>query len=736
MGPGSLLGGRYVAHRRLSVDGRCERWSATDTVLEREVCLVCLPASLPQAAAVLDAARRASALTDPRLVAVLDVGADGGLRYVVEEVCDGVTLAALLSEGALPADEVRRIVGEAAVVLERARLLGLHHQVLTARSILRSPSGRVCVRGLAIEAALFELEEPDSALASRRDAEGLVALAYAGLTTRWPIRTPYGHPEPGLDPAPRIVGGVAAPSELAAGVPADLDLISRLTLRDGAGPSTPGDLANQIAPWSETPVDLVSSPRPMPRFGAAALTPKTVTLTGIPAVGGAAEPGRAGDVSETGSADEAAHEGPDDPAVRPAGGSTGDPSAEPEEQPAGAPAEDAATAAATPGERGEFASEPGDRGDRGDRSDDHAPTRASAGAGQAESVGSPDHEGLDEPGDIESHDDDLADDRPPITTREALATSWAAARHAAGAAGTAAAAASARTAARWRDRRDRRTGSPGSVWDNGTKQDGGPEQSGGAERAGGPPQRPKGGDAQGVTRRVVDRVSTTLSSPGSTHDSPAPFLPPAAHTPERDQSRAAILILAGLVVVALVVALYNLPPIFGGSSDPSPRPSPSTTTKAVTATTSPAGPAPTALAITAVTSYDPEGDGKEGDNRLARAWDKNPTTFWYSSTYVSASWSGLKSGVGLVLDLGAAHRVSAVTVTLHGRQSLQVLAGNEPSKSGASLLGAVSGDGPVTVKPATAVTARYVVLWITNPANVGSGQYRAEVSEVAVLGGP
>ena len=39
VGPGSLLGGRYVAHRRLSVDGRSERWSATDTVLEREVAL-------------------------------------------------------------------------------------------------------------------------------------------------------------------------------------------------------------------------------------------------------------------------------------------------------------------------------------------------------------------------------------------------------------------------------------------------------------------------------------------------------------------------------------------------------------------------------------------------------------------------------------------------------------------------------------------------------------------------
>lgn len=88
---------------------------------------------------------------------------------------------------------------------------------------------------------------------------------------------------PGLDPAPRIVGGVAAPSgEPAAGVPADLDLIARLTLREGAGPTTPGDLANQIAvaraagrpgplPAPETPLRDVSAdgdphrPAPGPR---------------------------------------------------------------------------------------------------------------------------------------------------------------------------------------------------------------------------------------------------------------------------------------------------------------------------------------------------------------------------------------------------------------------------------------------------------------------------------------
>ena len=46
-----------------------------------------------------------------------------------------------------------------------------------------------------------------------------------------------------------VPGGVAAPSEIAAGVPRDLDAICRLTLNDDQGPTSPGDFARQVAPW-------------------------------------------------------------------------------------------------------------------------------------------------------------------------------------------------------------------------------------------------------------------------------------------------------------------------------------------------------------------------------------------------------------------------------------------------------------------------------------------------------
>lgn len=224
--------------------------------------LLCFDADAPQASAALDAARRAAGVEDPRLVRVLDVGRDTGVAFVVEEPLTGArTLASVLASGGLPAEEARRIVGEAASALETARVRGLHHQVLTPRSVLRLQTGAVKVRGLATEAALLEAEEGDSAAASRADAVALVALAYAVLTGWWPTTAP----DSGLEAAPRVVGGVAAPSELSAGVPADLDLIARQTLNEGKGPLSPGDLAEQIAPWSPSPLLTVLGERPQGR---------------------------------------------------------------------------------------------------------------------------------------------------------------------------------------------------------------------------------------------------------------------------------------------------------------------------------------------------------------------------------------------------------------------------------------------------------------------------------------
>ena len=274
VGPGSVLGGRYAVTVRTYTGVHHERWRASDHTLEREVVLVCFTAGSAAAAAALDAARRAAGVEDSRLVRVLDVGSDQGVGFIVEEPLTGAaTMTDLLGSGGLPAEEVRRLVGEAASALDKARQRGLHHLALTPDSVLRMADGAVRVRGIATDAALIDAESVSGEQASRLDSIGLVKLIYAGLTARWPAsgttegnqsggpRTPGPGDDPraasrpaavSLDAAPTIVGGVAPPSEIAVGVPNDLDLICRMTLNDDRGPLSPGDLALQIAPWAST----------------------------------------------------------------------------------------------------------------------------------------------------------------------------------------------------------------------------------------------------------------------------------------------------------------------------------------------------------------------------------------------------------------------------------------------------------------------------------------------------
>lgn len=255
VGPGTLIAGRYELRRPLSTRESGTRWVGHDTTFDRDVTLLLVPRDdAARAADVLDAARRCAVVDNPRLVRIYDIGQDERWAWVVEEDSSGArTLADVLSEGPLPAEEVRRITGEVAAGLDAGTGRGLHHRRLTPACVLLSPQGAVKVSGLGTDAALAGADDGDDG--ERRDAVGVVALAYAGLTGAWPLSGDTA----GLPRAMTLAGDLVRPSEVVGGVPGDLDALCRLTLSEDAGPVSPGDYAAQIAPWSPIPVQRTSS---------------------------------------------------------------------------------------------------------------------------------------------------------------------------------------------------------------------------------------------------------------------------------------------------------------------------------------------------------------------------------------------------------------------------------------------------------------------------------------------
>lgn len=253
VGPGVVFGDRYALRRRLSQRPDLERWSALDTTLNRDVTLIIVGTGHPNCSAVLDAARRAAGVEDARLVRILDVGTQNDAPFIVEEARSGSeSLAAVLLHGPLPAEEARRVAGEAAKGLEIAGQRGLHHLRLTPHHVLIAPDGGVRVRGITVDAAIdgHGEREQDPGGALRRDSLSLVAIIYAALTSRWPFHEAVA----GLESAPRVGDTVVAPSELVPGIPPDLDALCAAALNEACGPSTPGEFVRRIAPWPDEQV--------------------------------------------------------------------------------------------------------------------------------------------------------------------------------------------------------------------------------------------------------------------------------------------------------------------------------------------------------------------------------------------------------------------------------------------------------------------------------------------------
>ena len=776
VGPGTVLGGRYTVHKRLEQLRDTERWTADDGTLGRSVALLTVAMGDPRTPALLDAARRAASVTQSTFVRILDVGTDGDVAFVVEEdLRDARTLGALVDEGGLPADEVRRITGEVAAALESARARGMHHLDLTPDDVLRTPEGDIRLRGLEVAAARAGDEAADPEDAARRDAVGVVALAYAGLTGLWPL----GAGGSGLGPAPRVPGGVAAPSEIAAGVPRDLDALCRLTLNDDQGPLSPGDYARQVAPWSSRQV--VGRP----------VTPMAPVLPDEPAGppgGPAAMPDDAAVPPSPGRpvAGEETTPRPPTAATPEANGAVPTPGVG---EPASAPSD--ATTTALPAESSSTASmgaaaTPDADDDTGSSDAGPPPGRRRRGlAGLAGLVGAGAAAVRARAGSIT----DRGADEPPPTAPEDREPPPAPERPSPAAGGP------GRDDLPWLSPRPDRPGpldSPASG-DNGSAPAGRPAEPAepaepddpqrsadlvpagerhpvpvsardngqSAGRSAGPATGHAvvgvlgtvGGRVTQYARRAVDKVSelspdTQRVTPDAAGDAESmPVMIPADPL-TRDESKLALAIVAAFVILALVVGLYGVSRIGKGSSDIfGPAAAPVTRTTTITPSASGSGSASASgaseqgsaplqpVAIQGVQAYDPEGDGYEHDELVGTVFDGDPNSGWYTESYSSGEFGGIKKGVGLIVDLGATTSPREIQLQLPNKGGLEVWVNSSPSLDGATKIGDKDpAEGEVDFTVPDDVEGQYVILWYTKVYPDSQGGIRGFLNEVTVLG--
>jgi hypothetical protein len=173
---GRSLGGRYEVLARLGAGSVGVVYQARQAQLDR---LVAIKVLKPSAAATPEWRRRferearlLSELAHPNVVTVTDFGIDGDVPYLVMELLQGKTLAALVSEGPLAPARALDIVRQTLRGLAFAHGRGIAHRNLKPANIfLQSPPDDADhVRLLDFGTATFRegVDAPDAALAPAR----------------------------------------------------------------------------------------------------------------------------------------------------------------------------------------------------------------------------------------------------------------------------------------------------------------------------------------------------------------------------------------------------------------------------------------------------------------------------------------------------------------------------------------------------------------------------------------
>ncbi len=137
--------GPYEIQSALGTGGMGEVYVATDTRLGRDVAIKVLPPHLaadPGARERFEREARAiAALNHPHICVIHDVGAEGGVAYLVLELLQGESLADRLAARPLAPEDTLRIAHEVAQALDAAHARGIVHRDLKPANIFLTPAG-------------------------------------------------------------------------------------------------------------------------------------------------------------------------------------------------------------------------------------------------------------------------------------------------------------------------------------------------------------------------------------------------------------------------------------------------------------------------------------------------------------------------------------------------------------------------------------------------------------------
>ncbi len=189
-------------------------------------------------------------------------------------------------------------------------------------------------------------------------------------------------------------------------------------------------------------------------------------------------------------------------------------------------------------------------------------------------------------------------------------------------------------------------------------------------------------------------------------------------------------VLAGVAVVLLLatVLAFSVSRTSGGDGDNGPVDSPAPVE---------------ALQVAGVNDLDPQSDdAAENPDLVGLVVDGDAGTGWLTNTYFNRpDLGGLKTGVGVVLDLGGPRELSSLRLRLAGGPTdVSVYASSPGASEPRSLkdlrriatIDAAGTDASVSIP--SGLFTRYVVVWLTSLPEVEPERFRGEIREVTVQG--